>query len=198
MNALCIIGSPRKHGSTASIVERIAAGMRAEGVETHFCFPGALDIHFCRGCHTCEETRRCVQRDAMDGVIQDLFAADIVLVASPSYWGDVTAQLKMLIDRCTPLCDAKTGETTVPAGKIGVAVAVRAGQRMAENQHIVDTIEHLFGHLGITPVAQFTVEGISQPEDLADRSEQMEAAYALGQEVALRASEPTHQPGRAP
>lgn len=160
MKAVCIVGSPRESGSTAFIVDQIIAGMREQDAEVICYALGALSIGYCRGCRTCGQSGRCVQRDDMDHIIADLMHADVVLVASPSYWGDVTGQLKVFIDRCLPLCNAQTGTTSVPPGKVGIAVAIRAGSRKAENQHIIDTIEHYFGHLGIEPVAQFTAEQI--------------------------------------
>ena len=165
MKAVCIVGSPRGQGNTAFIVDQIGAGMREGGAEVICHALGSLSIGYCRGCRTCEQGGRCVQRDDMDRVIADLMAADVVLVASPSYWGDVTGQLKVFIDRCLPLCNAQTGTTPVPPGKVGVAVAIRAGSRKAENQHIIDTIEHYFGHLGIEPVARFTAEQIDAVSD---------------------------------
>ena len=181
--ALCIVGSPREKGSTAFIVDKMIAGMAERGVDVKRYGLGALRINYCKGCHVCEETGRCVQRDDMDLVLCDLFEADIVLVASPSYWGDVTGQLKVFIDRCTPLCDAKTGETPVPPGKVGVAVAVRAGQSVVENQHIIDTIEHFFGHLGIKLVETYTLEGVEQPADLKGKTAKIQEAYELGLRV---------------
>ncbi len=183
MKALCIIGSPRKNGSTATVVDKMIEGLVEKGVDVKRYGLGALDINYCRGCHVCEESGRCVQRDDMDLVLRDLFAADVVLVASPSYWGDVSGQLKVFIDRCTPLCNAKTGETAVPPGKIGVAVAVRAGSGVAENQHIVDTISHFFGHLGIELVQSVTLERVEHPADLEGRVDEMQELYKLGLDI---------------
>jgi hypothetical protein len=68
----------------------------------------------------------------------------------------------------------------VPPGKIGVAVAVRAGSGVAENQHIVDTIDHFFGHLGIELVESYTLERVEHPADLEGRAEEMRTVYELG------------------
>ena len=180
---MCIVGSPRKNGTTATIVDKMIAGLVEKGVDVTRHGLGTLNINYCRGCHVCKETGRCVQRDDMDLVMGDLFEADIVLIASPSYWGDVTGQLKVFIDRCTPLCNAKTGETAVPPGKIGVAVAVRAGSGVAENQHIVDTIGHFFGHLGIKLAASYTMERVEHPADLEGKTDEMREVYELGLEI---------------
>lgn len=78
----------------------------------------------------------------MDGLLRDIFAADIVVLASPSYWGDVTGQMKVFIDRCLPVCNAKTGATPVPKGKIGIGVAIRAGHSQDENERLLGTFRH--------------------------------------------------------
>jgi multimeric flavodoxin WrbA len=183
MKAICIIGSPRPDGSTAFLVDRIIDGMEAAGVQVRrFCL-GELHIGYCQGCRECETTRRCIQRDDMDRLLQGILQSEIVLLASPSYWGDVTGQMKVFIDRSLPLCDAATGETPVPGGKIGLAVAIRAGRSKGENQHIVDTFEHYFGHLGITMAGSLTVEGIDTPSDIENSRLETERAFALGRNI---------------
>ncbi len=154
--------------------------MQASGISVERYVLGELHINYCRGCRTCETERACVQRDDMDHLLRGILAADIVLLASPSYWGDVTGQMKVFIDRSLPLCNAKASETPVPPHKIGVAVAVRAGRSLAENQHIVDTFAHYFGHLGIRMVASLTTEGVNTPEDMQRQQAKLEEAYQLG------------------
>jgi multimeric flavodoxin WrbA len=95
----------------------------------------------------------------------------------------VTAQLKTFIDRCTPLTDTRPGGTIVPSGKRGIAVAVRAGQSKGENQHILDTIHHFFGHLGIVPIADFSIEGVRTLCDLTERESELQRAHDIGYQV---------------
>jgi multimeric flavodoxin WrbA len=83
------------------------------------------NINYCKGFEKCGVNRKCAQMDDMNLLIDKIHESDIVLLASPSYWGDVIGQIKTFIDRSLPLCNAKTGETPVPKGKIGVSVAVR-------------------------------------------------------------------------
>ena len=187
MKAICIIGSPREEGSTSLLVDKIIEGMQTAEVEAKRFVLGQLNINYCRGCQQCEQTCRCVQRDDMDTLLSELIDADIVLLASPSYWGDVTGQMKVFIDRSLPLCNAKTGRTPVPAGKVGVAVAVRAGSSVGENQHILDTFEHYFGHLGIELRASLTAEKVDHPADLAGKPHLLEQAVSLGKTIAVAA-----------
>lgn len=180
MKAICIVGSPREQGSTAFLVDRVIDGMRARGIEATVYVLGALRIGYCDGCRTCETSRKCVIRDDMDALLNGILEADIVLLASPSYWGDVTGQMKVFIDRSLPLCNASTGSTPVPPGKMGVAVATRAGSSRGETQHIVDTLEHYFGHLGIRMAATLTAEGVGCLADVESDQAKIQEARQLG------------------
>jgi multimeric flavodoxin WrbA len=139
-----------------------------------------MNIHFCTGCEQCEDDRESVQTDDMTILIDEIMQSDIILSASPSYWGDVTGQMKVFIDRSLPLCNAKTGITPVPPGKVGVSVALRAESSISENQHIIDAFEHYFGHLGIKPIARLTAENVGELPDLKKMHSKLKEAYDLG------------------
>ena len=180
MKALCIIGSPKTNGSTARLVDRVIEGMKSQQIKVSRYFLDEMNINYCKGCEKCEVNRKCVQTDDMNLLINEIYESDIVLLASPSYWGDVTGQMKTFIDRSLPLCNAKTGETPVPKGKVGIAVAVRAGKSKEENQQIVDTFKHYFGHLDIQLIAMLTAEGIRSISDIENDQTKLEEAYNLG------------------
>jgi multimeric flavodoxin WrbA len=180
MKALCIISSPQESGNTAYITGKIIEGMEAAGIRAEKVCLGSMNIHYCRGCGICEKTRRCVQRDDMDTMIESMIAANIILIASPSYWGDITGQLKVFFDRSTPLCNAINGTTGIPEGKTGIAVAVRRGRSPGENMHIIESIEHYFGHLGIAPKGRYMIEGVGAIADIICRQEKIDEAYGLG------------------
>ncbi len=182
MKAICIIGSPNPKGSTATIVDKIIEGMSINNIEIKRYVLGEMNINYCKGCKVCYKTRKCIQNDDMEVVIKDLCESDIVVIASPSYWGDVTGQLKVFFDRSTPLCDTNGG-TEVPKGKIGISVAVRTGQRVEENMHLIEAIEHYYGHLGIRSVARYTVEGVQYKEDFEVKYDKVEEAYKLGTNI---------------
>lgn len=90
MKAICIIGSPRPDGSTALLVSNVVAGMATAGAQVRQYSLGLMRIGYCTGCRECEVTRLCVQRDDMDQLLSGILESDVVLLASPSYWGDVT------------------------------------------------------------------------------------------------------------
>lgn len=183
MKALCIIGSPREDGSTAFITQKVSQGMMGAGIDVKSYVLGTMDIKYCKGCKTCFKTRKCIQRDDMDLIIEDLFQSDIILIASPSYWGDVSGQLKVFFDRCTPLCNTGEGGTSVPKGKVGISIAIRAGHRQEENLHLINCIEHYFGHLEIKPIERYMIERIDDVSDYGKRQEEVQKAYLLGRSI---------------
>lgn len=184
MKAICIIGSPRSNGSTGIIIDKIIEGMKETGiVSIRYCL-GNVHINFCLGCKKCyQDGGLCVQKDDMETIMKDLIEADVVIIASPSYWGDITGQLKVYFDRSTPYCDTNENRSRIPAGKKGISVAIRAGQTDRENLHIIESIEHYYGHLGIEPVGRLSIRGIDTVDDLYQRKEEIDKAYELGKNI---------------
>jgi putative NADPH-quinone reductase len=96
-------GSPRNEGNTALLLEAALQGAADAGARVVKFQVNDLNVRPCQGCGACYETGRCVIRDDMDQVIAALEQMDAIVVASPVYFGGVTAQLKAVIDRCQPL-----------------------------------------------------------------------------------------------
>lgn len=164
--ALGLVGSPRADGSTASLIRKALSGLESIGYESKEMNVADLKLEYCSGCMTCETTRKCRIEDNFAILKETFWKADIVIIGSPSYWGDITGHLKVMFDRFTPYCNTIDGKTTVPTGKIGLAIAVRAGTSKKENQHIIDCIYHFYGHLGIKQGGCITLEGVKNLQDI--------------------------------
>ena len=186
IKALCIIGSARSNGNTAFVVNKVIEGMYQSGIEVKRYALSDMNIDYCRGCNLSNETRKCLQIDHMDQIISDIFITDIVLIAAPSYWGDVPGQLKVFIDRSLPICDTRKGGNIIPEGKYGISIAIRAGQRKEENKHIIDTIEHYYSHLHIKPIERYTIEQVLHFSDLKEKGKDLKSLYELGLNVRKR------------
>ena len=100
-NILILNGSPRKNGSTASLIKAFTEGAISSGNEVREAYIHGMDIKTCLGCDTCMKTHTgCVQKDdGMAEIYKDLAWCDIIVFASPIYFGYFTAQLKTVIDR---------------------------------------------------------------------------------------------------
>lgn len=178
MKAVFILGSPKTKGSSSLIISEIIKALEEHNIKTSLYQLSNLDISYCCGCKSCEITGKCIQEDDVQKIISDVFDSQLVIISSPSYWGDVTGQMKVFIDRCTPYSNTNPARPSISCNAKGVAVVVRAGVNKQENMNLVGTIEHFLGHLDIPLTSYFTAEGINTEDDLL-----IEDAYKFGQEL---------------
>ena len=94
-------GSPRKNGKTASLVRAFTEGALSSGNEVKEFYIDGMNIKSCKGCDSCMTNgSHCVQKnDDMQQIYECFDWCDIVVFASPMYWGTITGQLKIVVDR---------------------------------------------------------------------------------------------------
>ena len=98
---LILNGSPRKNGKTASLVNAFAEGAESAGNEIKNLYLQGMNIKGCIACEACSRNGGiCSQKnDDMEQVAEAYLRADVVVFASPMYWGTISGQLKTCIDR---------------------------------------------------------------------------------------------------
>ena len=99
IDVLAFATSPRRHGNSETLLDRVLAAMEREGTAVEKIIVPEADIRPCRGCNACEKLNRCVQRDYMDYLHDRIVAADCIVLASPIYCMGLAAQAKVLVDR---------------------------------------------------------------------------------------------------
>ena len=101
---LILVGSPRKKGSTAVLAAEAAHALNDQGIETMTLFLNDLKIKGCQACYWCKknDVADCTVNDEMQKVHQLMKECDGMIVASPIYFGGVTAQVKAWLDRMFP------------------------------------------------------------------------------------------------
>jgi multimeric flavodoxin WrbA len=103
MNVLGISGSPNRNGNTAYALKHGLGILQNEGVQTRYITLAGKKIHPCRGCWQCAKTKRCVDPDDMDEIIEAMRWCHGLILASPVYFGLVSGQMKVMMDRCVVL-----------------------------------------------------------------------------------------------
>ncbi|MBU1228586.1 MAG: flavodoxin family protein [Proteobacteria bacterium] len=183
MKIIAINGSPRKDGNTRLLLETVLEPLAKAGWDTELVQIGGRDLHGCRACGKCFELRnqRCAfGKDILNGVLEKMLAADAILLGSPTYFTDVSAEMKALIDRAGVVSLANG---CLLAGKVGAAVvAVRRGG----GTHVLDTMNHLF------LIQQMVVPGSTywnlgfglEPGKAAEDAEGLRNMRQLGQAIA--------------
>lgn len=186
LKAICIVGSARSNGSCAYLVDVMIRGMNESGIETKRYCIGDMNIQYCCGQKKCYTDGKCVYNDDVKMIVSDMSGSDIVVMAAPSYWAGVPGQLKVFFDRCTPYGDV---DPNLLKTKKGVAIAVRAGIREAENNLILDSIDHYFGHMAIETVKKISVCQTDSLEDLLNlHQDKIEEVYQLGKKLGENAN----------
>ena len=107
VNVLGINGSPKTSGLTSLLLDKALDGAKASGAHTEKIILNDLNFKACQECGGCDETGVCILDDDMRLIYEKLAKADAVVVASPVYFGNITAQLKAMIDRCHSSWTAK-------------------------------------------------------------------------------------------
>ncbi|MFI4911787.1 MAG: flavodoxin family protein [Sedimentisphaeraceae bacterium JB056] len=183
MKVLAINGSPRKGGNTETIIRKVFEPLEKAGIETELVQIGGKAVRGCIACHKCFETKdnTCVfKNDPVNEIVEKMIGADGIIIGSPTYYTDVTSEIKGLIDRAGFVSIANGG---LFKHKVGVAVtAVRRGGAV----HAFDTINHFFQINGMFIVGSTywnMVYGL-KPGDVEGDDEGMANMTDLGESMA--------------
>ncbi|MFW5803451.1 MAG: flavodoxin family protein [Verrucomicrobiota bacterium] len=183
MKAIAFNGSPRNDGNTHHLLGKILEPIKAAGVDTELVQVGGKPIHGCTACMWCAENQRqkCViDDDQLNEHLRKMIEADAIILGSPSYFADMTSDMKALIDRAGFVAHTNGG---LLARKIGAAVAVH---RRGGATHVFDSINHFFlMSRMIVPGSTYWNFGVGmQPADVADDREALDNMRDLGETIA--------------
>jgi len=141
MKVIAFNASARKNGNTAILINHVLAELQKQGIDTELIQLAGKNIHGCRACMKCAENldKHCVMNDDIaNDCIEKMIQADGIILGSPTYFTDVSAEMKALIDRSGYVAKANGGLFRRKVGAAVVAV------RRAGSIHAFDTINHLF------------------------------------------------------
>ena len=141
MKVIAINGSAQKDGNTAALINHVFSELQKEGIETELFQLAGKKIRGCTVCLKCFENKdqRCaVTNDVLNECIEKMLAADAIILGSPTYFSNVTTEMKALIDRAGFVAKAN-GDMF--ARKVGAAVVA---VRRAGSIHVFNSINHFF------------------------------------------------------
>jgi len=175
-------GSPRKEGNTYHAITAVFRELEKEGIETELVQLGSAEIKGCRACYKCFEkkNRRCIQDDSLNPFIEKMVESDGIIIGSPTYFSNVSTEVKALIDRAGLVARAND---YLLKRKVGAAVVAA---RRAGATHVYSSINFFFG------IGQMIIPGSSywnlaigrDPGDILKDDEGMATFRDLGQNMA--------------
>lgn len=183
MKVVAFNGSPRKGGNTEQLIREVFSTIEPHGIQTEIVQVGGQLLRGCSSCYSCFKTRDgvcAIKTDRMNEFIAKANSADAIILATPTYYGSASAELKAFMDRL--------GLTSIGAGrtltrKVGAAViAVRRGGAVT----VYDELNRfMLGSGMVVPGSTYWNFGIgeAQGEVLGD-AEGLRNMHDLGEQIA--------------
>lgn len=139
IKVLAVNGSPRHEGNTARMLDTVLDVCRNADFETELYQAGGRAVKGCMACGGCRKhIGRCSADDWINELYPKMVEADAILLGSPTYFSDLTPEIKALIDRCGFIAG---GAGKSLSRKVGAAVSA---VRRAGSIHTLDSIQHFF------------------------------------------------------
>jgi len=181
---LILLGSPRKKGNSAVLAEEIAEGARSAGAEVETVYLHGLDIAPCRSCHHCQQpgSTGCAIDDDMQGVYASMAACDAWVIASPVYWFNMSAQIKIWMDRCFAF--PAYGKDVFKGKRIAVAMSYGGDDPFDSGcVNALRTFQDAYRYVGARIVGMVYGSAMGEGEIASDKAV-LEAARELGKKLA--------------
>jgi multimeric flavodoxin WrbA len=183
MKVIAFNGSARKNGNTTILINTVFEELIKEGIETELVHLSEKEIKGCIACYQCSNNkdRRCaVDDDDINELVDKMIHSDGMILASPTYFADITSEMKALMDRAGMV--AKANDDMLKR-KVGAAVVVA---RRAGSIHALDSLNHFFfiGQM-IVPSASYWNVGFGRDiGDVQKDEEALRTMRVLGQNMA--------------
>ena len=170
-----VLGSPRATGNSTTIAQVLLEFLQKQGMSAKTFELNKLSYRGCQGCMMCKtKSDRCVIQDDLISVLEEIRTSDVVVISSPVYFGEVTAQTKGLLDRFysyyTP--DYRTNSNPsrlVPEKKL-VFIISQGNPDEKAFADLIPRYTRIFGRLGFSEI--YPIRGLGMgPENDARKNE---------------------------
>lgn len=184
MKIVAVMGSPRVNGNSAFIAGYFLDAARRLGAETRSFALNKLSYRGCQACMCCKKTSEvCVLKDDLTEVLEAVREADVIVLASPVYYADVSGQLKLFIDRTysylTPDFHTNPNGSRLSPGKVMVFVQTQGFDDPSVFADVFPRYSEVMKFIGIQEAHLLRGCGFSKPDDAARCEELLRQTEAL-------------------
>ena len=175
-------GSPRRDGSTVTLLDLIAEGARDAGADVKFYTLFKMKLTACQSCFACRMKDDCVINDELHEALQKVKSADAIVIGSPIYMMRMTGPVKNLYDRFFPLMDLRDRP------RFGVKKMITVYSQGMDDERTYDSyFEYtaaVFPSFGFELVDHIVCTGANDPERAERDAELKIRAYEAGKALA--------------
>ncbi len=183
MKVLAINSSARKDGNTALLINTVFEELKKEGIETEMIQFAGKVIEPCKACWACGGKKNCVhKKDIFQEIYEKMIQADGILLGSPVYTANISANMQAFLERASVVADMNRGENLLRY-KVGAAVtAARRGGAL----NALDAMNHFFmlQDMFIVGSSYWPMAYGRMPGEVKEDQEGIETMKNLGQNMA--------------
>lgn len=189
MKVLGIGGSPRRGGNTDLLLDSVLEGAASAGASVEKIVLNDLVYRPCQECGGCDKTGRCVIGDDLAPVYRKFAEADIVVAASPIFFGDVSAQLKSMIDRfhCKWVAGHVLKKRALPRKKRkGALICASGGDNKKFFENARNTVKRFFNIMDIEYAAGLFFASMDKASQIGKNRAATKKAFKFGEALVKR------------
>lgn len=171
MKVVCLVGSPRVGGNTDIIGDKFLEAAKKLGAEVKKYYLNQLKFRGCQACMGCKKVKEtCVIPDDLTQVLEDVRKCDVLLLSSPVYYSEITAQLKAFIDRTycylTPDFISSSNPSRLAKGKKMAFILAQNHPDANMFKDIFPRYQSIFGWYGFDDIQLLRVVGVAEKGDV--------------------------------
>jgi multimeric flavodoxin WrbA len=191
MKIVSLLGSPRVNGNSAMIAGRFCETAERHGAEVTTYVLNDLQYRGCQGCFLCKtKLDRCALKDDLTGVLDAIREADVVVLASPVYFWDISSQMKTFIDRTfsylVPDFITSPVKSRLPAGKKLVFILAQNNPDPNSFADIFPKYDYFFKAYGFTESYLIRAFGVGEAGEVENQQDVMRLAEETAERVCGR------------
>jgi multimeric flavodoxin WrbA len=188
MEIVCLLGSPRQKGNSATVAGRFCDKARERGANVTTFVLNRLKYRGCQGCMMCKtKLDRCVLEDDLAEVLDAVRGADVLVMATPIYFGEVSSQLKGFIDRTfsyfVPDYATNPKPSRLPPGKKLVFVQTQGQPDERLYADVYPRYEYFFRWSGFKDNHLIRACGLYGQKDVVGREDVMKLAVETAERI---------------
>jgi multimeric flavodoxin WrbA len=188
MKIVSVLGSPCENGNSSTIAKRFCDTAEKLGAEVKTFVLNNLEYRGCQGCMACKsKLERCALEDDLTEVLEAIRETDVLVLASPVYYWDVSGQTKCFLDRTfsylVPDFNAKPVKSRLTPGKKLVMILTQNNPDEGNFTNIFPKFDYFFRAYGFSETHLIRACGVNAPGDVASREDVLMPTEKLAEEM---------------
>jgi multimeric flavodoxin WrbA len=189
IKTIAFLGSPRKDGNTDLLLREAVKGLESSGISVKTFRLNLMNIKPCQNCGGCDETGECIIKDDMEEIYREIRTVDRIILAAPIFFFSLSAQTKIMIDRCQSFwCEKYLLRKPIIEGKYGrKGLLLLAGGMKKEIgiQCAEATAKAFFRTISVPDQRTLSYLGIDAKGAILEHPDALKEAFEAGEKLAL-------------